>query len=575
VPIRERRTWLIAVPIVLTVVAAFLPALSNGFVDWDDEPNFLRNPDYRGLGWPQVRWAWTTFLLGVYQPIAWLLLEAQYVVWGLDPRGYLLTSLLLHATDAVVLYVLTLALLDRCRPDPFLGRPWARAVGAGLATALFAAHPLRVEPVAWASCQPYLPCALFFMLAVLAYLRAVGDGARPRWSWLAGSIALFAAALLSKAVAVSLPAVLVILDVYPLRRLGGGPGRWLGPSARKVWLEKVPFVALALVFTGLAIAAKASVRTLVPLQHDGLSARVAQACYGIWFYIVKTAVPTDITAFYPLPGRVDWFATPFLPSIAATVAVSVALVLLRRRWPGLLAAWLSYLVILAPNSGLMRIGNQAAADRYSYVAMLGLVAPAAVGLGGMWAPLRRARAIGLVAAGLAAVLVLVALTRDQCRIWRDSESLWAHALDHGGPGGTAHYGLASALSRRGSFGEASAHYAEAIRLNPDYADAYNDRAMILAACPEAAERDGPAAVAAATRACELTAWSQPAYLDTLAAAYAEAGDFGAAAAWQDKAIGLLPDGPRKDDYRTRLALYRAGKPFRAATLAPAPAGGAP
>ena len=112
-----------------------------------------------------------------------------------------------------------------------------------------------------------------------------------------------------------LPAVLVILDVYPLRRLGGGPGRWFGPAARRVWLEKVPFVAISLVFMAIAVAARADVHTIVPLEQDGIASRIAQACYGAWFYLVKTAIPMDIAAFYPLPGRIDWFAPPFLASI--------------------------------------------------------------------------------------------------------------------------------------------------------------------------------------------------------------------------------------------------------------------
>jgi protein O-mannosyl-transferase len=574
-PARDRRTWLVAILLVLLVVAAFLPILGNDFIDWDDEANFLRNPDYRGLGAEQVKWAWSTFLLGVYQPLAWLLLEAQFVACGLDARGYHLISLLLHAANAAVLYVLTMALLVRCRPDPFLQSPWACALGAGLATALFAVHPLRVEPVAWASCQPYLPCALFFMLAILAYLRAVGTGPSTRRGWLAGSLVLSAAALLSKAAAVSLPAVLLILDVYPLRRLGGGPGRWLGPSARRVWLEKVPFIAVSLAFMAIAVAAKAHARSVTPLEHDGVLARIAQACYGTWFYIVKTVIPRDITAFYPLPGRIDWSAPPFLLSILATLAVSAGLFLLRRRRPGLLAAWLSYLVILAPSSGLVRIGNHLAADRYSYLALLGGVVPVATGLGLAWASFRRARAVAIVAVGLVAVLGLTLLTRDQCRIWRTSESLWTHALDHGGPSGTAHYGLGSVRFRQLRFGEAAAHYAEATRLNPDYVPAYNDRAMILATCPEARYRDGKEAVESATRACALTGWNQPACLDTLAAASAEAGDFGAAAAWQEKAIGLLHDEHKKDDYRSRLALYRAGKPFHAESPVPPATGAGP
>ena len=261
--------WLIAVVLVLIVIAAFIPTLDNDFVNWDDSQNFLDNPFYRGLGVAQLKWAWTTFRLGVYQPLAWLLFELQYVFWKLDPRGYHLSSLILHAVNAVVLYVLALTVLVRCQPDSLVRSPWSCCLGAGLATALFAVHPLRVEVVAWASCQPYLPCALFSMLAVLAYLHASGiNSSRRRWGWLAGSFALFVAALLSHAVAVGLPAVLLILDVYPLRRLGYGPGRWFGPAARQVWCEKAPFVIVSLVFMSVAIAARrqylASMRKLTP-----------------------------------------------------------------------------------------------------------------------------------------------------------------------------------------------------------------------------------------------------------------------------------------------------------------------
>ena len=304
----DRRTWLVAIPLALIVIYAFIPVLDNGFVNWDDDENFLDNPYFRGLGAAQVKWAWTTFWLGVYQPLAWLLFEAQYVFCQLDPRGYHLTSLLLHVANAVVLYVLTVALLVRCRTDSCLESPWTCSLGAGLATALFAVHPLRVEAVAWASCQPYLPCVLFSMLAVLAYLRAFPTGSSPRWGWLVGSFLLFVAALLFHAVAVSLPAVLLILDVYPLRRFGDGPGRWFGASARRALLEKVPFVMTSLLFMGLAIAAKPQSR--FPVEHYDASGGIAQACYGIWFYILKTVLPLDLIALYPLPKEIELARTP-------------------------------------------------------------------------------------------------------------------------------------------------------------------------------------------------------------------------------------------------------------------------
>src|SRR5262249_46451420 len=157
--------------------------------------------------------------LGVYQPLSWLLLEAEYAAGGLDPSAYHLTSLALYAVDTAVLYALVVALLARASPG-LTDRERSRLhASAGLAVAPFAVHPLRTEVVAWVSCQPYLPCALFLMLSVLAYLRANDPGVVGRGRWLAASYALGVAALLSKAVAVTLPAVLLILDVYPLGRL--------------------------------------------------------------------------------------------------------------------------------------------------------------------------------------------------------------------------------------------------------------------------------------------------------------------------------------------------------------------
>jgi len=638
-PAWDRRIWLVAIPLALIVITAFIPTLDNGFVNWDDERNFLDNRSYRGLGAAQVKWAWSTFWLGVYQPLAWLLFEAQYVFWKLDPHGYHLTSLLLHAANAVILYVLTVTLLVRCRTDSCKKSPWTCAWGAGLATALFAVHPLRVEAVAWASCQPYLPCALFFMLAVLAYLRAFPTDSSPRWGWLVGSFVLFVAALCSKAVAVSLPAVLLILDVYPLRRFRVGPGRWFGSSARKVWWEKVPFVMVSLVFMGLAIAAKPQSR--FPIEPYDASAGIAQACYGIWFYLQKTVLPLDLSAYYPSPREISWRAPPFLLSILGTLGMSAGLFLLRRRWPGLLAAWLCYLVILAPNSGIIRISNQLAADRYSYVAMLGWVILAAACLCRLWQTSSWARpgAIGIIALCLGALVGLLPMTWNQCRTWLNSEILWTHALTHGAdssvlahynlgvvldsqgkfeeaaahyvqalrlnpgyadahnnlgvflsrqgkyeaavaqctealrlnPGrADAHNNLGVVLFRQGKYAAAAAHYTEAVRLNPDYGDAYNNRAMIMAACPEAKYRDGARAVESATRACELTEWKSPGFLDTLAAAHAEAGDYDAAVTWQTRAIGCLADEGKKDDYRSRLVLYQARKPYRETTAVLAP-----
>ena len=188
-------------------------------------------------------------------------------------------------------------------------------------------------------------------------------------------------------------------------------------------------------------------------------------------------LPLNLTAVYPIPRDLNWLALPFALSILATLAISAGLFLLRRRWPGLLAAWLCYLVVLAPNSGIIRISDQIAADRYSYMSMLGLVMLAAAGFCWLWHMSSRWRpgAIGIIAIGLGALLGLTALTRNQCRTWLNSETLWAHALTHGAnSSAVAHNNLGNVLYSQGKHEAAEAHYTEALRLNPDHADAHNN-----------------------------------------------------------------------------------------------------
>ncbi len=218
--------------------------------------------------------------------------------------------------------------------------------------------------------------------------------------------------------------------------------------------------------------------------------RIARACYGTWFYVLKTLLPLDLVAVYPLPREINWLASPFLPSILATLAMSVGLILLRRRWPGLLAAWLSYLVILVPNSGIVQFSNQIAADRYSYLAMMGLVIALAACFCrvGQTSSRPRPPAMGIIAVGLAAVPVLVLMTRDQCRTWRDTHTLWTHALFcWGGSNARAHFNLGHYQFRRGNIEAATAHYTEALRLDPGDVDVHNNLGVVLARAGKYAE----------------------------------------------------------------------------------------
>jgi protein O-mannosyl-transferase len=571
---------------VLAASAAFAPAVAGDFVDWDDFDNFLENRAYRGLGWAQVCWAWTTFHVGVYQPLGWMLLGAQYALWGLDPRGYHVVSLLLHAANAAALYAVCVALLSRCRPEGGGERPWSPRRGSALAAALFMAHPQRAEVVAWASCQTYLPCALFALLSVLAYLHAHPEGRPARVGWGVGAFGLFVAALLCKAAAVGLPLVLLILDVYPLRRWGGARG-FSGPEARRAWVEKLPYFALSLVFTVLALEARAHARDLLGVVADQgtPAARAAQACYGAWFYLAKALWPVGLSAYYPLPATIAWSDPPFLLAGLLLVGVTAALIAGRRRWPALLAGWISYLAILAPSSGLVRAGGQIAADRYSYLPLMGPVVLAAAGLARLAAHRGRRRAtLGVAAAALA---VLVALSWRQCLTWRSSTALWGHALAlaadpppellnyHGAALGRAgraeaslddfrratlaapdyaeaRRNLGAALVQLGRLDEAEAQLAAAVRLRPDDPLARSNLADLLLRRGRDAQAAGQ--LAEAVRLCP----DDPARRATLGALLLRLGRLDEAARQLAEAVRLDPD---QADARANLgvALARRGR----------------
>src|SRR5213593_3385714 len=379
--------WLAPLLVALFTLAAFLPALQNQFVNWDDKDNFLDNHHYRGLGWTHLRWMWTTHL-GHYIPLTWMTLGLDYLLWGMNPVGYHLTSLLLHVTNAVVFFFVVRWLLTRALPSPS-EHGYALAVSAGVAALVFAIHPLRVESVAWVTERRDVLSGLFYLVAILLYLRACEGMARGRgWYWL--SVAVFVCALLSKSMVVNLPIVLLILDVYPLRRLGGFVGWWSGP-ARRVYVEKIPFVFLAAAASAVALMAQLSVHTVTSLAQLSVPGRLAVSAYGLGFYLWKTVAPVNLSPLYELPPTVNPWAPPFLLSYGLVLAITAIVLALRRHVPGLPAAWLAYVVILLPVLGIFQSGPQIAADRYTYLAGLGWAILAGAGLLSCWRSSRRSK----------------------------------------------------------------------------------------------------------------------------------------------------------------------------------------
>jgi tetratricopeptide (TPR) repeat protein len=459
---------LVPLLIALVTFAAFLPTLENQFVNWDDDKNLLDNPHYRGLGWPHLRWIWTTFHMGHYIPLTWMTLGLDYLLWGMQPRGYHLTSLLLHAANAVVFYFVARRLLGLALSGPVERARTGLPASAGFAALLFALHPLRVESVAWATERRDVLSGLFYLLTLLVYLRACERQERGRW-WYAGSVALFICALLSKSMAVSLPVMLLILDIYPLRRLGGAKG-WWNEAARRVYLEKIPFGLLAGAASALAFLALFPLNNMVSLDQLSVPGRLAVSAFGLTLYLWKMIAPVNLSPIYTLPSDVNPWATPFLLSYGVVLALTAMAWALRHRVPGLAAAWLAFIVILFPVLGIFQNGPQIAADRYTYLAGLGW---AVLGGAGLLA-LRQPLAFVPLPLVVGVLFGLGALTWNQVHVWHDSQTLWTHALAIDPRSPTAHQNLGAALADQGKPAEAIEHYRHALKIRPEHADTHNN-----------------------------------------------------------------------------------------------------
>ena len=509
----------------VAVLLAFLPTLRNGFVFWDDDVNLLDNPAYRGLSLAHLRWMFTTTLMGPYQPLSWLTLGLDYVVWGMNPRGYHLTSLLLHTAGTVALFVLLVAMLERERER---GSDLGVAAAAVAGALFWGIHPLRVESVAWATERRDVLSGPFFVLTVLAYVRMAEAQrlGRPWQSWFVASLVSYLLSLLAKASGMMLPIVLLVLDAYPLRRLGRD-------ARGRAVLEKLPYAALAGAAALIAFRGQAALSGMRPLAGYGALERAAQAAYGLCFYLWKSVAPVGLSALYLLPRGLDPAAPRYLVSMLAVVSVTLALIRLRHRWPWALAAWACYVVLIAPLLGLVQTGPQLVADRFSYLPSLPASALVAAGVHRLLAAGARRRVT--LPAAAAALAVLGILTARQTATWRDSFTLFGQML---AVDPANHVALAKRgwlRQQDGDLDGAQADYSEGIRHHPD-AITYFNRASL-----ELVRGQLDAAIADYSECLRLNP-GDPRTLNNRGMAHQEKGDWEGAAADFAEALRLAPPG---------------------------------
>jgi tetratricopeptide (TPR) repeat protein len=720
-----RRTVLICGLLSLATLATFVPVIGHDFVNFDDLGFVTLNPHVTsGLSWANIEWAFRSgSLTGIWHPLTWLshMLDAQ--LFGLRPGWHHLTSLLFHATNAVLLFLL-LQRMTRA--------PWRSAAVA----ALFALHPLHVESVAWVAERKDVLSAFFFMLTLLAYARytevqslkskvqshgtgdrshEIGDGSQneeasstqhatrntrqaphstlhaPRFYCL--SLTFFALGLMSKPMVVTLPFVLLLLDYWPLRRFELKTLDFRLKTLVPLLLEKLPFFALSAAACVVAFVVQREAEAVYPLASLPVMQRVGNAMVACATYLEKTFWPAGLAVFYPLPEKLP--AGVVLVAGAVVLGITSWVTASARRRPHLAVGWCWFLGMLVPVIGLVQVGMQQMADRYTYLPLIGVFVMV------VWEVAERCSGRRTVLAALASgvMLVCVVMTSRQLSCWQNSERLFRHALEvtrdnyvaennlgfalltdgkldeaishyraavalqprwerprlglGEGLSRTDHYGeaaeqfsealklspglvpalvqlgiararlgqpneavqaltealriapddagahnsfgnvlaqqgkheeavrqfeeaarlmpthagtynnLAISCRKLGRIGEAITHYREAIRLQPDSVEALNNLAWLLAAHPDAQFRNGADAVQLATRACELTKYQNPVPLATLAAAYAETGQFQTAVSLAEQAQELArgAQGALAARLSAMLAAYRAGHPY--------------
>jgi protein O-mannosyl-transferase len=389
--------------LVLLTVAAFAGVWQNGFVEVDDDEYVYTNAEVlSGLSLHGVCWAFTTFHAGNWHPLTWLSLQLDAELFGLNPAGYHITNLLLHCGSAVLLF------LALWRLTGALGR-------AAVVAAFFAVHPLRVESVAWVAERKDILSGLFWMLTLLAYAWYAERPDRTRYLL---TLLAFAVGLLAKPMLVTLPCVLVLLDFWPLRRARG-----LGADGVDQ-REKLPFFALAAVTCVLTLLAQEEAQP--SLEALPLWTRVLNALVAYVTYLGKMLWPRDLAFPYPHLGT----DLPLWKAGAAGLLlalISWAVLRAGRRCPYLAVGWLWYLGTLVPVIGLVQVGGQALADRYTYVPLVGLFLAIAWGLA-HWAAGRPARRVLLGGATVALLAACVVATQAQVRHWQDTLTLWERAF---------------------------------------------------------------------------------------------------------------------------------------------------
>ncbi len=494
-PVQRTRDfkYYLAASVGLVTFAVYLTAVRNEFVGWWDDSEYVyENPYIRSFNVDFLKWAFLNFHASNWHPLTWISHAFDYAIWGLNPVGHHLSNYIIHAVNSSLVVVLIIKLLeiyqDRVIRDgstTFIDRPRMLMVGA-VTGLLFGLHPVHVESVAWVSERKDLLCALFFLLSSMTYTGYVTSGTAyqkvvPRFfhkQYLL-TLGLFAMALFSKPMAISFPLVLLILDWYPFKRIQSVK------SFRSAFVEKLPFIALSLISSILTILAQRAGGSMGMMVFVPLSTRLLVSAKALVAYLWKMILPMNLIPYYAYPKDVTVFSLEYLSAVILITVITLMCILYANRQKVLLTVWGYYVVTLIPVIGIVQVGEQAMADRYTYLPSLGpfLI----VGLLGAWIygrvhALQRwsfAIKVSALAITLLIFFVLVSLTLRQTAIWKNPITLWTYLIEREParvPG--AYVNRGAAFHKEGQLYKAIEDFNRALFLDSFSVDAYYERGTI-------------------------------------------------------------------------------------------------
>ena len=541
----------------LIIVLTFAPTLRQSFLNWDDDTNFLKNSHFRGLDQKAIEWAFSATLLGVYQPISWIIAGLQYSISGLDPSIYHSTNIILHLINSYLVLALILELGDLSSKGQngikfgmeHTGRGSDNIfrISATYAALWYAINPLRTETVAWISAQPYLITSTLLLSSIFCHLKVCTSREKTWRLWYCLSLIFGLLAILAKATAIVLPALLILID-YLLGRF----------SLRTLLWEKLPYFFLSMLCALAALHAHNNDGFFFSaLREQTISDLIFHAVYALYFYPIKTIWSSNLSALYMPPLK-----TPFLWVLVAGGGLSICSTIVwtwYRKRP-LCLGILGYIFALTPLQGFVRHRYSIVADRYSYIPMICLAIVLAFTLSALMdrIPERHGVRAGLGTAALLSLFLYCHITNSYAMTWRDSESLWHHVVDitPDDPSGDTNNNYGMALEAIDKHEEAEQQYRLALDKQHNHAYAYYNLGNILRRKGQMTE-----AIEALLRAIEIAPSLSEAYT-SLSIAFFSSGDTAQGFATLRKALQIDPQNPLIH-YNLSVAFATMGHPSEA------------